>query len=300
MSAEAPFPDGVLLVDKEAGWTSHDVVAKLRRLTGIRRIGHTGTLDPAATGLLVVCVGRATRLVEYMSGHDKRYKGAVALGVRTTTDDAQGELVERREVPPITVEMLRGIERRFSGGIEQLPPAYSAVKVDGRRAYAVARAGGTPALGPRLVQVHSLSVEMRELATIAIDVHCGPGTYIRSLARDIGEMLGCGAHLAALRRTSVGAFVVGQASTLSQLAALAERGRLQEVRLASDEGIRAMPAILVQAGQALSLAAGQPCSYRGATGSGRDARVYDAEGRFVGVGAATEGGFVRCRKVLLG
>jgi tRNA pseudouridine55 synthase len=290
--------DGILLVDKDAGWTSHDVVARLRGLTGQRRIGHTGTLDPAATGLLVVCLGRATRLVEYMTAHDKRYSGEITLGLRTTTDDAEGEVVEQHAVPTIAANDLRRIETRFTGELEQVPPAFSAVKVAGKRAYAVARAGEQPALTARTVQVHSLHLESISPARLRIEVHCGPGTYIRSLARDIGAALGCGAHLSQLRRTHVGGYSVANASTLAELQKLADGGRLQAVLLQPDEGIAAMPAVLVHDGAARRLCQGLPVELAGGVADVVAARIYSASGEFVGVGGGDARGLIRCRKVL--
>ena len=165
---------GILLIDKEPGWTSHDVVARSRRLTGQRRIGHTGALDPMATGLLVLCLGRATRLVEYMMASEKAYEGEIALGQETDTDDAEGAPTASGEVPAGDLD-LDGIARRFTGEIMQTPPAYSAVKVEGRRAYALAREGETPELRPRPVRVTSLGLERTAPDRLRVDVHCGPG-----------------------------------------------------------------------------------------------------------------------------
>ena len=186
---------GVLLIDKEPGWTSHDVVARARRLTGQRRIGHTGALDPMATGLLVLCLGRATRLVEYMMPSEKAYEGEIALGQEMDTDDAEGAPTRAGELPEGAID-LDALARQFTGEIMQTPPAYSAVKVDGRRAYALAREGETPELKPRPVRVSTLRLERLAPDRLRVNVSCGPGMYVRSLARDIGRAIGCGAHLA--------------------------------------------------------------------------------------------------------
>jgi tRNA pseudouridine55 synthase len=200
-----------LLVDKPSGWTSHDVVAKVRGLSRQRQIGHTGTLDPMATGLLVLCLGRATRLVEYMVGHDKAYTGIIQLGASTTTDDAEGEVTERAPVPALTADDQRRVAAAFTGRIEQVPPAYSAVKVAGQRAYAVARKGGAVSLGARPVTVYEMALELEGSDRLRIEVRCSSGTYVRSLARDMGVALGTLGHLAALRRKSVGGFGVEDA-----------------------------------------------------------------------------------------
>lgn len=290
--------DGILLVDKEPCWTSHDVVAKARRLTGQRKIGHTGTLDPLATGLLVLCLGRATRLVEYMTRHDKRYEGTIALGSRTATDDAEGDVLETRPAPDLGKGQLRELESRFTGNLMQRPPAYSAVKVGGQRAYAVARRGGSPAPVERPVIVHSLVLEQTTPGQLLIRVHCGPGTYVRSLARDIGETLGCGAHLAALRRTASGTFRVEDAITLGRLAEVAAAGQLDESLLPPDEGMTDSGAAIltVERGRwlchGISLEPAVP-----ATRPASIARAYTTDGTFLGVASVEASGQIQPRKM---
>ncbi|MEP7216707.1 MAG: tRNA pseudouridine(55) synthase TruB, partial [Anaerolineaceae bacterium] len=198
MAPPASNLDGILIIDKPAGWTSHDVVAKTRRITRQRRIGHTGTLDPMATGVLVLCLGRATRLVEYMTRHDKHYVGEITLGVTTDTDDAEGDELELKNVPELTEADLRRLEAAFIGDLQQRPPAYSAIKIDGKRAYALARAGAVVELRSRPVVVHELRLDPIAADRLRVEVRCGPGTYVRSIARDIGELVGSGAHLSAL------------------------------------------------------------------------------------------------------
>jgi tRNA pseudouridine55 synthase len=295
----APGEDlnGILLVDKEPGWTSHDVVAKLRSLAGQRRIGHTGTLDPAASGLLIVCLGRATRLIEYMAGHDKRYEGEIRLGVTTTTDDDDGEVLQKRAVPQLEPERLARLEAQFTGTLRQVPPAYSAVKVGGVRAYAIARAGGQPEVKARDVHVHALRLERSPGDVLWASVHCGAGTYIRSLARDIGEVLGCGAHLARLRRTAVGPYCVDQANSIGDLARLAAAGMLRRAVLQGDEGIAGLPAVLVAEGNARRLAHGAAAALAGAELVTGKARVYGPAGDFIGVARAAGAGTLRCEKV---
>ncbi|MCL4230824.1 MAG: tRNA pseudouridine(55) synthase TruB [Dehalococcoidia bacterium] len=291
--------NGILLVDKQGGWTSHDVVAKARRLTGQRKIGHTGTLDPMATGLLVLCLGSATRLVEYMVSHDKHYEGLIALGATTATDDAEGEILASRPVPVLSDERLRELERGFMGELQQRPPAYSAVKVAGQRAYAVARRGGVPVLAERRVAVHDVRLEPAGPGHLLVRVHCGPGTYVRSLARDIGEAIGCGAHLAALRRTASGSFRVESAVTLQELETLAQAGLVEEVILAPDEGLAGSGAaiVTVERGQRLRHGVTLPPVARESWPAAA-ARVYDAGGSFLGVTRVDESGRIWPLKML--
>ena len=297
MASPPGGPEGILLIDKPAGWTSHDVVAKARRLCGQRRIGHTGTLDPMATGLLVLCLGRATRLVEYMAGHDKVYEGKIALGATTDTDDAQGHVISRGKVPQLDDETLRGLERRFSGRLSQRPPAYSAIKVGGKRAYAVARSGGTIDLPERQVAVHHLELKLVAPDRLGVHVECGSGTYVRSLARDIGEALGCGGHLSALRRHRAGPFAVDQAVTLETLADIAAEGRLELVLLPPDEGMVDRPAAIVEASRARLLAHGMALEVTPGASAEGPLRVYDSDGAFTGVGQLAAG-TLRAGKIL--
>ena len=291
---------GVLLIDKEPGWTSHDVVARSRRLTGQRRIGHTGALDPMATGLLVLCLGRATRLVEYMMPGEKAYEGEIALGQETDTDDAEGKPTHTAEVPEGDIG-LDAIARHFTGEIMQTPPAYSAVKVEGRRAYALAREGAVPELRPRPVRVSALRLERLATDRISVDVHCGPGMYVRSLARDIGRAIGCGAHLASLRRTGSGPFHIREAVPVEALGAFAQAGKLDEVVRPADEGVAESAAAILTAGHAEQLRSGQMAWARGGfLRPATLARLYGADGSFVGVGQVDEPGRVRALKVVAG
>ena len=214
-----PFHQGLLLVDKPAGPTSHDVVQAARRALRERRIGHTGTLDPAATGLLLLCVGKATRLQQYLLAWPKTYHGEIRLGFATATYDAEGEpLGEPRPVPPVPESMLAELERRFSGELQQLPPAYSAKKTAGRKFYELARAGEEVPLEPKRVTVHAIRLAQSAEDRISFEVTCSSGTYVRSLAHDIGEALGCGGHLARLRRVTIGPWSVERAVPAEVLA----------------------------------------------------------------------------------
>lgn len=291
---------GVLLIDKEPGWTSHDVVARSRRLTGQRRIGHTGALDPMATGLLVLCLGRATRLVEYMMPGEKAYEGEIALGQETDTDDAEGQPTRSAPVPEGEID-LEAIARRFTGEIMQTPPAYSAVKVEGRRAYALAREGEAPELQPRPVTVTALSLQRIAPDRLRVDVRCGAGMYVRSLARDIGRAIGCGAHLASLRRTGSGPFHVREAVPVEALGAFAGAGKLDEVVRPADEGVAGSAAAILTTSHAQQIRNGQVAWTRGGfLRPATLARLYGADGSFVGVGEVDVPGRVRALKVVAG
>jgi tRNA pseudouridine55 synthase len=209
---------GFLVVDKEAGWTSHDVVARCRRILGERRIGHAGTLDPGATGVLVVGVGRATRLLRYLVGVDKDYLGEVVLGSTTDTLDDAGEVQERFDMSGVTLDQVRAGAAGLTGEIDQMVPMVSAVKVGGERLHKLARAGTEVERPVRRVRVERFEVgEGADPGTFTLDVRCSSGTYVRVLAADLGSALGGGAHLRRLRRTRVGSFEVTEAKTLGQL-----------------------------------------------------------------------------------
>jgi len=197
--------DGVLCIDKPAGMTSFDVVRVVRGVTRTKRVGHTGTLDPMATGVLVVCVGWCTRLVPFLTSDDKRYDGRIRLGESTTTDDAEGDVLQTRPVPSLDRDALEAVFDRFRGPIDQVPPTFSALHVDGERAHKRARRGETVEIPARRVTVHELTLDGIDGDELLVSAHVEKGTYIRSLARDIGEALGCGGHLSALRRTAAGA-----------------------------------------------------------------------------------------------
>lgn len=210
--------DGLVLVDKPAEWTSHDVVARCRRLAGTRRVGHAGTLDPMATGLLVVGVGRATRLLGHLALHDKDYLATIALGVTTVTDDADGDVVDVVDAGGVSDTAIVAAMAALTGELMQVPSAVSAIKVDGRRSYARVRAGESVELAARPVQVSQFSLMARRGEQLDVAVTCSTGTYVRALARDLGASLGVGAHLTVLRRTRIGGFSVSDARTLDQLA----------------------------------------------------------------------------------
>jgi tRNA pseudouridine55 synthase len=236
---------GVLVVDKPVGMTSHDVVQAVRIGTGIRRAGHTGTLDPRASGVLVILVGPAVRLSEYVSASDKRYQAIIRLGASTDTYDADGRFTRQPAVSPVSIgeqqfeEALKG----FVGEIEQTPPPYSAVKVRGRRAYDMARGGEEVDLAPRKITVHHLEVLEWAPPEAVVDVHCSSGTYVRSLANDLGNVLGCGGYLVGLRRTKSGRFSLRDATPLRKLQEAFRAGNWYQYLIPAAEALGDWPAV---------------------------------------------------------
>lgn len=212
--------DGLLVVDKPGGLTSHDIVDRLRRRWGVRRMGHGGTLDPMATGVLLLLLGRATKSADTLLGLDKSYEATIALGVTTDTQDAQGRVLVRRPVPPLSREQVDAACAAFRGDIEQLVPAYSAVRFGGRRGYELARAGEAVPEKRRTVQVTALEVGEVNGDRVTLSITCSKGTYVRTLAHDLGQALGCGGMLSALRRTRVGRWSLAEAQPLAALEAL--------------------------------------------------------------------------------
>ncbi len=239
---------GVLVVDKPIGMTSHDVVQVIRRGTGIRRAGHTGTLDPRASGVLVVLVGPAVRLSEYVSASDKRYQATIRLGSSTDTYDADGTFTSSEvSVDDITEDRFVEVLEKFIGEIVQVPPPYSAVKVKGKKAYEMARQGEDVNLEPRTIQVYSLEVLEWAPPEVVIDVYCSSGTYVRSLAHDLGKELGCGAHLVGLRRTKSGRFTLRDAVPLRRLQESFDAGDWYRHLIPAAEALADWPAIELDA-----------------------------------------------------
>ncbi len=218
--------NGILLIDKAPGWTSSDVVVKLKGILRERRIGHAGTLDPMATGLLVVFVGRATRAVQFAEQDSKRYRASLRLGVETDTQDITGNILSRKDVS-ITGEELETALARYQGEILQIPPMYSAIQIGGRRLYDIARRGGEIERAPRAVTIHELRLLGREGEDWLLDVKCSKGTYIRTLCHDIGESLGCGGCMSALRRCEAGSFNVSDALTIEEVQRLRDAGEIE-------------------------------------------------------------------------
>lgn len=217
MNETSIVPSGVLLVDKDPGMTSHDVVAIARRSMGIKKIGHCGTLDPMATGLLMLVVGRATKIQDLLMSEDKQYVGTITLGTTTTTQDAEGDVVEEREVGVLGENVIRRAFEKYSGNFEQIPPMVSAIKKDGVPLYKLARKGKEVKRDPRPVYVTDYKLRKISLPQIDFTVSCSKGFYVRSYAHDIGDTLGCGGHLSALRRTRSGEFTLERAVRVDML-----------------------------------------------------------------------------------
>jgi tRNA pseudouridine55 synthase len=234
--------DGLLLIDKPAGWTSHDAVGFIRRAIGEKRVGHTGTLDPAATGLLLILVGKATRLAVYFDGDEKEYRAVMKLGAETDTQDAEGEVIRECPVPALDADMIEAAFEGFRGNISQIPPMYSAIKQGGQPLYKSARAGVEVERAAREVTIGRLQLEGFAEDEIAFSVRCSKGTYIRTLARDIGEALGCCAHLKSLSRTVVGGYRLEDSAGIADKPA----GQLLRDRIIPfSDMLRDMPAVVL-------------------------------------------------------
>jgi len=297
--------EGILVIDKPSGPTSHDIVALVRRLSGVRRVGHGGTLDPFATGVLPIFVGRATRLVEYHMADEKAYRTLVAFGARSTTDDLDGELTPG-EGPLPSRDAVEAALEAFRGRISQVPPDHSAVRVAGRHAYEVARGGEKPVLTAREVEILELRLtdwhaDDGGRPTATLEVRCTAGTYVRALARDLGDRLGCGAYLVALTRTASGPFRLAEAHTPDALRDAFAAGQERRMLLPSDTGLEVFPPLTVDGDDLGALLKGQIVRAReGAREAGAAAhyRVRDGNGRLVAI-ARLEGGRLHPEKVFL-
>src|SRR3954452_6681154 len=268
---DADVPPGLLLVDKPGGMTSHDVVARARRVLSVRKVGHAGTLDPMATGLLILGVGAATRLLGYVGGHDKTYEATIRLGQSTVTDDREREVLTTASPAHLDDDAIRAALAAQTGPLQQVPSSVSAVKVAGRRSYDRVRAGEAVELAPRSVTVHRLEVHRierptAELVDVDVTVSCTAGTYIRAIARDAGAALGVGGHLTALRRTTSGPFTVAQAAPVEEAAAALVAGGGPGALGLAEAATAVFPARPVTAEEAQALVFGQRIPATGAPG----------------------------------
>ncbi|HKZ70850.1 MAG TPA: tRNA pseudouridine(55) synthase TruB [Anaerolineales bacterium] len=269
--------NGLLIVNKPVGPTSHDIVYRIRKWSGERRVGHTGTLDPLASGVLVICLGTATRISEYVLHSDKRYTAVIRLGQTTATYDSQGRVVDQRPVD-LTQDQIEPALAAFRGEITQTPPAYSAVQVGGRRAYDMARQGEEVDLKPRTVTIHSLNLLAWKSPDLTLDIFCSAGTYIRTIAHDLGQALGCGGHVTGLTRTATGPFKIEDAVPLGELQNLKPLGFLKLLK-PTDHALLEWPEVKLDAEGANRIQHGNPVPLTpGATGLGR---AYDPRGRLV-------------------
>lgn len=278
--------NGILLVDKPEGWTSSDVVVKLKGVLHERRIGHAGTLDPMATGLLTVFVGRATRAVEFAEADSKRYIASLRLGTVTDTLDTTGTVLAQNPVN-VTREQLESVLPRFCGEQEQIPPMYSAIKVKGKKLYDIARAGGTVERKPRHITIHSLSLVGEDNGDYVLDIACSKGTYIRSLCADIGAALGCGGCMSALRRTKAGIFDIASAHTLDGIIAKANAGEAEQLLLPVDSLFAACPEWTAHEDATRRIKCGNAVPARGLAEG--EYRVYSQSGEFLMLGRCENG-----------
>jgi tRNA pseudouridine55 synthase len=248
--------NALLVLDKPQGLSSHSAVFRIRKMTGEERVGHAGTLDPMATGVLLILLGSAVRLSEYIVDHDKKYRATVKLGVETDTYDATGNVVNTLEVN-VSDEQIQAALESLTGKQNQIPPAHSAIQIQGKRAYKLARQGVEVEMQPRAVEIYSISNVVIENNLVTFDVHCSKGTYIRSLAHDLGAKLGTGGHLAALRRTASGDFSIAQSLTLEQVDDAVTRKELEKHLLPMDFAIQQFDAVYLDATQARGVRNGQ-------------------------------------------
>ena len=272
--------NGIILIDKPQGWTSHDVVGKLRGILHERRIGHSGTLDPLATGLLVVFVGRATRAVEFAEADRKEYIAGLRLGMSTDTQDITGRIISKETDIPDEPEVRIAIER-FRGELEQIPPMYSAVKIGGKKLYELARKGESIERKPRHITIFGLEITGRSDNDYILDVVCSKGTYIRTLCHDIGAALGCGGCMSSLRRTKSGVFSVDNAYTIAEIQEAADRGEEEKLLLPIDTLFAGYPKLSVDADSEKKLKNG--CIINTSSPDGRF-RVYSEDGEFLLLG----------------
>ena len=293
--------NGILLLDKPIGISSNHALQRVKRLYNAAKAGHTGSLDPLATGLLPLCFGYTTKFSAFLLDADKRYKVTVTLGVRTSTADAEGEVIATAATDGVTEAALRDALAGFVGSIEQLPPMYSAVKHQGERLYKLAREGKEVERTPRTINIYSLELLRFELPEVELAVHCSKGTYVRTLAEDIGAMLGCGGHVSALRRSGVGPYVESSTRfvTMEAVEAAAEQGfdAMDAMLLPLDTALDHCPALRLSADAAFYLGQGQPVLVPQAPTEGM-VRLYDQSERFVGVGTILDDGRVQPKRLL--
>ena len=269
--------NGIILVDKPCGWTSHDVVGKLRGILHERRIGHSGTLDPMATGLLVVFAGRATRAVEFAEADSKEYIAGLRLGVSTDTQDTTGNVLNTCETLPSKDELIAAANG-FLGEINQIPPMYSAIKINGKKLYELARRGEIVERSPRKVTISKLELVGEDKCDYILDIHCSKGTYIRTLCSDIGDKLGCGGCMSSLRRVKAGVFSITQAYTMEQIQAAADLGGLDGIIIPVDTLFTDKPKLTVNEFEEKKLRNGNTIKTESADGT---YRVYSESGEFL-------------------
>ncbi len=275
---------GILNVNKPAGCTSFSIITRLRGLTGIRRIGHAGTLDPLASGVLPVCLGQATRVIEFIMGGIKEYICGIELGTTTDTYDAEGKILEHRSFVNITLSDIEKALTDFQGDIEQVPPAYSAIKIKGRPYYEIARAGQPDKPAPRTVYIESLKLTGFDLPNVQLTVRCGKGTYMRSLAHDLGQSIGCGAYVKDLVRSAYGPFTLAESVTLEAIESAIGCNRLDDLLYQADYALLSWPRVILSEEQAQDIISGRDISLPVTIPEGSPYyRAYTSAGRFLAI-----------------
>jgi len=290
--------NGIVLLDKPIGITSNTALQKVKRLFNANKAGHTGSLDPMATGLLPICLGEATKLSGYLLEADKAYIGTCKLGVRTNTADAEGEIIEQQPVADFTEKQIKAVLKQFTGTFEQIPPMHSAIKQNGQPLYKLAHQGKEVERKPRTVTIHSLEMLNLNGDELEISLKCSKGTYVRTLAEDIGRELGCGAHLSALCRTETGSFSIDQAVSMAQLEALAESGfeNLDTVILPMEQALSDWPVVDLSENSAFYISQGQAVQVPQAPTCGQVCLV--SQNRFLGIGEVLDDGRVAPRRLI--
>jgi tRNA pseudouridine55 synthase len=295
LSAGPSAPSGILLLDKPAGLSSNAALQRVRRLLGAEKAGHVGSLDPLATGMLPICLGEATKVAGEILAGRKHYRFTVQLGERTSTGDAEGNVVETAHVPPLEAARLAAVIDGFLGAGTQIPPMYSALKRDGEPLYKLARAGIEVPRSPRPIEIFELQLLSQEQSALQLQTVCSKGTYIRTLAEDLARALGTCGHVSELRRVSVEPFTDQPMETLESIAALRAAGTAPRI-LPADQPLQHLPAVVLPAPAAQRILQGQSVSAQVSAGSGR-VRLYDAAERFLGIGEADGQGRVRPRRL---
>ena len=278
--------DGILNINKSTGMTSHDVVAKVRKLLKQRRVGHAGTLDPAASGVLPICVGQGTRVAEYLSESGKAYQASIVFGTVTDTYDSEGTIVRTASTQDLTLAKIETILPTFLGEQMQVPPRYSAIKLQGQPAYKRARAGEEVAMEARPITIYQLEIIDWECPRLTLAIECSKGTYIRSLAYDLGEQAGCGAYLGGLVRTRSGPFALADSVTLEQLAEAAAQGTIEQFLFPADKAIEQYPALMLDENTSERVRHGNAFEVEEKVDIVHEkslARVYDNEGQFLAI-----------------
>jgi tRNA pseudouridine55 synthase len=292
--------NGILLLDKAIGITSNTALQKVKRLYQANKAGHTGSLDPLASGLLPLCLGEATKLSSFLLDADKAYSGVCKLGIKTSTADAEGAVIQTRPVPALTETQLLAVLEKFVGEIEQIPPMHSAIKMQGQPLYKLAHQGIEIERQPRPVTIHSLKLTRLAADEFAFELHCSKGTYVRTLVEDIGEVLGCGAHLSALRRTLVGPFEISHAVTMESLELTATDtgfAGLDALLIPMDQALEKWPVVQLSENSAYYVRQGQPVQVAKAPTSGW-VRLFAGNNHFLGVGQILEDGRVAPRRLV--